>query len=255
MPYNRLSTSKIAKIVGCHPNTVRMYEAWGLLPPVPRAANGYRLYTQDHLEQMRLARTGINTPWPGRTLRSAVIDLIHQSASGDLGGALESAYRYLVLVQNESNQAVMAAELVSRWAHGFPTDSTTHNLHMREAALHLNVTSDQLRNWERNGLLDVPRDPKNGYRLYDAPELARARVIRVLRNAGYSLMAIYRMLNQLDADSSTNVKQALDTPRPDEDVFSATDHWLSTLEGIEHTARKMIEILEEWIGGKSGRRS
>ena len=32
MPYNRLSTSKIAKIVGCHPNTVRMYEAWGLLP-------------------------------------------------------------------------------------------------------------------------------------------------------------------------------------------------------------------------------
>lgn len=250
MPYNRLSTSKIAKNVGCHPNTVRMYEAWGLLPPVPRAANGYRLYTEDHLDQMLLARTALNTPWPGKIIRTAAVALIHQSAGGDLGGALESAYRYLVLIQNERNQAEMSAELVSRWAQGFPTDSTAHNLHIREAALHLNVTSDQLRNWERNGLLDVPRDPHNGYRLYGAPELARARVIRVLRNAGYSLMAIYRMLNQLDADSSTNIKQALNTPRPDEDVFSATDHWLSTLETIENSARNMIEILEKWLQRK-----
>jgi DNA-binding transcriptional MerR regulator len=255
MPYNRLSTSKIAKVVGCHPNTVRMYEAWGLLPPVPRAANGYRLYTEDHLDQMRLARTTLNTPWPGKPIRQAGIDLVHQSARGDLGGALEYAYRYLVLVQSERNQAEMAAELVSRWAHGFPADTSHHNLHIREAALHLNVTSDQLHNWERNGLLEVPRDPKNGYRLFGAPELARARVIRVLRNAGYSLMAIYRMLNQLDADSSTDIKLALDTPRPDEDVLFATDHWLSTLGEIEIKAREMIKILEEWIkrkGGKGG---
>lgn len=255
MPYNRLSTSKIAKIVGCHPNTVRMYEAWGLLPPVPRAANGYRLYTLDHLDQMRLARTALNTPWPGKTIRKAAFELIHQSARGDLGGALESAYRYLVLVQTERTQAEMAAELVSRWAQGFPADTTGHGLHIRDAALHLSVTSDLLRNWERNGLLDVPKDPHNNYRLYGAPELARARVIRVLRNAGYSLMAIYRMLNQLDADSSTDIKLALDTPRADEDVFHATDRWLSTLEGIENIARELIRILEDWIKRKSGERS
>ncbi len=114
----------------------------------------------------------------------------------------------------------------------------------------MSVTSDQLRNWERNGLLNVAKDPHNNYRLYGAPELARARVIRVLRNAGYSLMAIYRMLNQLDIDSSTDIKHALDTPRPDEDVFHATDRWLSTLEGIENTARELIRILEEWIRRK-----
>ena len=250
MPYNRLSTSKIAKIVGCHPNTVRLYEAWGLLPPVPRAANGYRLYTEDHLDQMRLARTALNTPWSGRNLRHAATDLIHQSARGDLGGALESAYRYLVLVQTERNQAELAAELVSRWAQGFPADATNYGLHIHEAALHLNVTVDQLRNWERNGLLEVPRDPHNRYRLYGTPELARARVIRVLRNAGYSLMAIYRMLNQLDADSSTDIKKALDTPRPDEEAYLATDRWLTTLETIEKSAREMIRILEEWIRRK-----
>jgi hypothetical protein len=74
----------------------------------------------------------------------------------------------------------------------------------------------------------------------------------VLRNAGYSLMAIYRMLNQLDADSSTDIKHALDTPHPDEDVFHATDRWLSTLQSIENTARDLIRILEEWIKRKGG---
>jgi len=251
MPFNRLSTSKIAKIVGCHPNTVRMYEAWGLLPPVPRAINGYRLYTQDHLYQMKLARTALNTPWPGKNIRQAATDLVHQSARGDLGGALENAYRYLVLIQTERNQAEMAAELVSRWAQGFPADTTGHGLHVREAALHLNVTSDQLRNWERNGLMEIPRDPHSGYRLFGAQELARARVIRVLRNAGYSLMAIYRMLNQLDFDSSTDIKRALDTPSPDEDASFATDRWLSTLQTIENTARELIRILEEWIKSRS----
>lgn len=160
---------------------------------------------------MRLASTALNTAWTGKNIRTATFALIHQSTGSNLGDALESAYRYLVLIQNECNQAEMAAELVSRWAQGFPTDSTTHNLYIRDAALHLDVTVDQLRNWERNGLLDVPRDAHNGYRLYGAPELARARVIRVLRNAGYSLMAIYRMLNQLDSDNTTNIRQALNT--------------------------------------------
>lgn len=86
MPFNPLSTSKIAKIVGCHPNTVHMYEAWGSLPPVPRAANGYRLYTEDHLYQMRLARTALNTPRPDEYVFHATdhwlstLDMIEESA-------------------------------------------------------------------------------------------------------------------------------------------------------------------------------
>ena len=91
MPYNRLSTAKIAKAVGCHPNTVRLYEEWGFLPPVPRAANGYRLYQPEHLHQMRLARAALNTPWPGKAIRRSSLEIISISASGDLGAALEKA--------------------------------------------------------------------------------------------------------------------------------------------------------------------
>jgi DNA-binding transcriptional MerR regulator len=45
-----LRTSDISRAVGVHPNTVRLYETWGLLPPIPRSSSGYRLFTEQHLE-------------------------------------------------------------------------------------------------------------------------------------------------------------------------------------------------------------
>ena len=91
-----------------------------------------------------------------------------------------------------------AAGLLDRWAQGAVTDTIAKPLRIGEAAKLLDVTADQLRNWERNGLIDVPRDPNNGYRLYSAAEIGRLRVIRMLLRAGYSMMAILRMLLQLD---------------------------------------------------------
>ena len=55
-----LRTSDVARAVGVHPNTVRRYEEWGFLPPIPRTASGYRQFTQAHLEQMRLARLALS---------------------------------------------------------------------------------------------------------------------------------------------------------------------------------------------------
>ena len=90
----------------------------------------------------------------------------------------------------------------------------------------------------------MPRAPHNGYRLYGAPELGRARVIRLLSRAGYSSMAILRMLYQLDAGQKENLRLVLDTPRPDEDVLTAADRWLSTLAEQAWRARHMIRMVE-----------
>ena len=35
---NYLSTTVLANAAGVHPNTVRLYEQWGLLPPAERKA-------------------------------------------------------------------------------------------------------------------------------------------------------------------------------------------------------------------------
>ena len=247
-----LRTSDIAREVGVHPNTVRLYEQWGFLPPIPRSHSGYRLFTTDHLDQMRLARTALQGPWPGRKIKDAALALARLSARGDLGGALEEAYRYQTLVQTERAQAESAASLLQRWASGVPVDATEESLRIGEAARLLGVTTDMLRNWERNGLLCVPRDPRNRYRTYGAAEIGRLRVIRVLTRAKYSQMAILRMLRDFDAGKTEGLRESLDTPRPDEEVLSATDRWLSTLAQLEERAADVISQLERMIEKRWG---
>jgi hypothetical protein len=92
-----LRTSDVARAAGVHPNTVRLYEEWGFLPPIPRSPSGYRLFTEAHIDQMRLARTALRGPWPGRNIKRSALALVRRAASGDLGGALEQAYSFLVL--------------------------------------------------------------------------------------------------------------------------------------------------------------
>ncbi len=243
-----LRTSDIARTAGCHPNTVRLYETLGFLPPVPRTHSGYRRFTEAHADHMTLAWMAFRGPWPGRAIRRSVIALIKQAASGDLGGALEAAYSHLALVQAERAQAESAVRLLERWAQGTAADATRTPLRIGETAKLLGVTEDMLRNWERNGLLDVPRDPNNSYRYYSADEISRLRVIRMLIRAGYSMMAILRMLLHLDQGAEGSLGQVLDTPAPDEDVYSAADRWLSALTEQEQRAADIITHLEMMIG-------
>ena len=49
-------TAEVAAIIGIHPNTVRFYEEWGLITKPERETNGYRVFTDLHLQQIRLAR-------------------------------------------------------------------------------------------------------------------------------------------------------------------------------------------------------
>jgi DNA-binding transcriptional MerR regulator len=247
MSGNRLGTSQIARAIGVHPNTVRLYEAWGFLPAVPRSPSGYRLYTQRHLDQMRLARTALHGSWPGKKLRDSAVTLVRCAASGDLGGALELAYGHLAQVQAEAARAEAAAQFLQRWADGAAVEAAGKPLTIRQAADLLGLTADTVRGWEREGLLHVPRDPANGYRQYGPAEIGRLRVIRMLRLAGYSTMAILRMLLRLDRGQATDLRAALDTPRPDEDVYSAADQWLTTLTEQEQRAADLITQLEAMI--------
>ena len=246
-----LRTSDVAKAAGCHANTVRLYETLGFLPPIPRTPGGYRQFTQAHADQMVLARMAMNTPYPGKTIRQSSTAVVKHAATGDLGGALEMAYAHVALVQSERAAAESAVRLLERWAQGTAADATIGPLRIGETAKLLGVTADMLRNWERNGLLVVPRDSNNGYRTYEAAEISRLRVIRMLIRAGYSIMAVLRMLVQLDGGDSDNLSVALDTPPPDEDVYTAADRWLSTLAAQEQRALDIIEHLEMMIQRQS----
>lgn len=245
-----LRTSDLARALGIHPNTVRLYEAWGFLPRIPRSASGYRLFRPEHVELLRLARTALHHPYPGG--KQPVLQVVRLSVDGDLKGALEQAEVYLDQVREERRRADEAAGALQRWAEGEMSGEAGPTLpaplRIAAAAAFLGVSPDALRNWERNGLIRVPRDAGSGYRLYGQPELARLRVIRLLRMAGYSMMAILRMVRQLDQGHTDELRKVLDSPGPgEEDPCYITDRWLTTLAEQEERAREVIRQLGEML--------
>lgn len=238
MPKN-LKTSDIAKAVGVHVNTVRLYEAQGYLSGVPRSATGYRQYTRLHLEQMRLAHLALQYPYSND--KELVQELVKCAADDDPGMAMEMAYEHLINVPIELTHAEAAVDYLVRWAKGQVIDMTKRRLTIGQTAQHLGVTVDQLRNWDRNGLLDVPRDPESGYRMYSAREMGRLRVIRMLRQSGYSTMAILRVLRKFDAGERDSLRETIDTPNADDDIETLADRWLSTLQAQETRAVAIIQ--------------
>ena len=76
---NIYTTTDVAKIIGIHPNTVRMYEEWGLIPLAERKSNGYRVFTDFHIEQLRLARIAFQIEVLQNGLRKKVVETIKLS--------------------------------------------------------------------------------------------------------------------------------------------------------------------------------
>jgi DNA-binding transcriptional MerR regulator len=235
-----LRTSAIARELGVHPNTVRLYETWGYLSEVPRGENGYRRYSALHLEQARLAHLTLHWPYVGD--KALLIQLVKGAANNDLGMSMELAYQYLARIRMEKTSAEAALEFLERWAAGHLMDSSQQRMYIRQAARHLNVTVDMLRNWERNGLIDVPRDPETGYRLYGQGEFGRLRVIRILVQSGYSMMAILRMLSRFDEGRRTDLRESLNLPEEEEaEVQVIADRWIISLVELEQRAQAIIQ--------------
>jgi DNA-binding transcriptional MerR regulator len=249
MPEKYLHTSDLARAVGAHPNTVRRYVDWGLVPPVERSPSGYRLFTQRHLDCLRLARTIYATQYPGRGFRALGTAIIQRAVADDWTGALDGAHELLAAVSIELEDATHAANVLEHWAQTMDAqpDSSEEPRSIGAVSKLLGVSLDVIRNWERAGLMRVPRNSYNNYRLFGKKEIERMRIIRMLSKAGYSHMALLRMFIELDKGNTRDLKKTLDTPRPDEDIFSAADRWLTTLHAQEDLAQRVIRLIEEKI--------
>ena len=247
-----LRTSDLARSVGVHPNTVRRYVDWGLVPPVERSPAGYRLFTQRHLDCLRLARLIYASEYPGRGLRASSNEIIQRAVVNDWTGALEKAYEHLTSVRAELEQANAAGAVLEHWAQNMEENAAEEPLAIGEVSILLGVSQDVIRNWERNGLIAVPRSLYNGYRRFGKKEIERLRIIRMLSRAGYSHMAILRMFIELDGGNTSGLKKVLDAPRPDEEIFTAADHWLTTLDGQERLAYRVIQLIEELTSKREG---
>ena len=240
---NTYTTAEVATIIGLHPNTVRMYEEWGLIPLVERKSNGYRIFTDFHIEQLKLARIAFQVEVLQNGLRKKAVEIIKLSANREFDQALLLAEEYRSQIQREQRNAEESIVIAKQILSGHAAEQTLF-LKRKEVSDYLDIPMDTLRNWERNGLLQVERK-QNGYRVYTSNDIAQLKMIRTLRLANYSLEAILRMLNALEHNPQADMKQILNTPQADADIVSVCDRLIISLRAAEENADKIIHIITE----------
>lgn len=239
---NTYYTTEIARIIGIHPNTVRLYEQLNLVPRAERQKNGYRIFTDFHIEQFRLARAALKVEILQNGLRKKAMNIIKVSATGDFDKALSLTDEYLVQLQHEKDNAEEAIQIVRELLIGKCHSDDTF-LKRKGVSEYLGITMDTLRNWELNGLLCVKRK-ENGYRVYSKEDIRRLRIIRALRCANYSLSSILRMLNALSVNPNVNIKHIIGMPEENEDIITACDKLLLSLREAIDNALFMQDTLK-----------
>ena len=236
-------TSEIAALIGVHPNTVRLYEELELIPKPERLPNGYRVFTDFHLQQLRLVRLAFEIEVLQNGLRKKMIRMVKTAAERDFDSAITLIREYLAQIDQERHGAEEAIRITRQILSGAgQSDAFLPSLRRREVSEALDISMDALRNWEMNGLLSVKRKA-NGYRIYTGEDLQRLKIIRALRCANYSLEAILRMLGELSQDPEADIRKALDTPSRDDTIISVCDKLISSL----NAAHKNAVLIENML--------
>ena len=78
-----MNISEAARDSGLTSDAIRFYEREGVLPLPPRAANGYRQYSDQHVAALRLARR-LRDLDVGLGDDATVIEVAHSATCGDL---------------------------------------------------------------------------------------------------------------------------------------------------------------------------
>ena len=236
-------TSEVAKIVGVHSNTVRLYEKLELIPEVKRLQNGYRIFTDYHIKQFILARIAFKVEILQNGLRKKMINIVKLSAKGKFEEAISCTENYINQIEQERKNAEEAIEISKHLLLDIDVEKNNMFLTRKQTADYLEVTIDTLRNWEMNGLFTIKRK-QNGYRVYTENDINKLKIIRTLRCANYSLSAILRMMNTLLKNKEADIKEVINNPEDDEDIVTVCDKLLTSLDNAQKNAYSMLQQLE-----------
>lgn len=237
-------TSEIARVLGVHPNTVILYEKWGYIAPIERKKNGYRIYTETHLDQMKLVRLALRSELIKSYMKFEVQNIIRSAAQGNLTKALELSTEYLTHIQNESDNGLKIVKKVHEIMKSDSSEEENILLKRNDAAKLLAVSIDVLINWESNGLLEVPRN-KSGYRIYGKDEIKQLKIIKVLRQENYRTQCICKMLKKLKTKSKGNYLLL------SEETEDSDDWLMSSLAEVSSNIKKLIWYIGELINKKA----
>lgn len=179
--------------------TVRSYEAWGLIPRAERGSHGYRLYTPHHLQALRVARLMIE----GFGWQSAqrIMQALHEGNQSLAWAVIDARHAAIHQQRCEVEETLRGLRNISPFiSPRAPREQgkvRSQKLRVGEAAQRVGVQASTLRFWEEQGLVHPSHERGSRYRCYDEEQLTLLRTIALLRKANYPLEAIRPVLMQV----------------------------------------------------------
>ena len=209
-----MSIRELARFAGVSTQQIRNYEAFGLIPPAPRSANGYRVFSEQHLEALRAIRAMADAGYS----QAQALEVMQAIRSGDIATVLEridARHAGIASQRSTLERALAAIRLLVNEMDDRPGPMARRRdvLRIGEAAREVGVRPSALRFWEAEGLLRPSRDPDSGYRLYDRREVQRLKVVALLRNAHCGFAAIRSVLDELAAGRPENTLRTVEQRR------------------------------------------
>lgn len=194
---------EIAKKLNISTSALRHYEAWGLVPFVERAANGYRIYTKEHeayFQCIRAMYAGfgmdlIREVMP-RIIRGEKLDALWliNKAQVNLHAEKETVQRTVEMLDlKELND-------LTKYHHN-------NSFTIGEVAEEANVSASAIRHWEKEGLIKPERQQKSGYRIYGPSDIRKVLIIRTVQRVVYSLDTVREVLSELDKHNVAQAKE------------------------------------------------
>lgn len=203
----------IAKKLNISTSTLRHYEAWGIIPPVPRSMNGYRKYTEEHVAYFECIRAML----PGFGM-----DLVKEIMINIQLKDIMSA----ILIMNKAQSNLYQERLITEQTielletNALSTTKLMGNkewLTIGEVSSISKVPTTAIRHWERIKLISPCRDTNSGYRKFNASHLRQILFIRSLKKTIYLLDGIRGLIKELE---NNNVEIVRKTARDSLDYFN-----------------------------------
>lgn len=185
----------IARKFGISTTTLRHYEEIGMIPPVLRASNGYRIYTDEHIAYfvcIREMMQGFILPEIAKMLKLVIANKIDE--------ALWLTNRAQAALLNDKN---VCEKIKIRFLQKKKASVSTE--YTIDAVSKLTgITSSTIRYWDKIGLLSVSRCTDNNYRIFTQTQMDEILLIQALklamqaRGEKYMIEQIRKDMKQID---------------------------------------------------------
>ncbi|MGW1294051.1 TioE family transcriptional regulator [Streptomyces sp. NPDC002533] len=190
----RLRPVDLARRHGLSTQAVRNYEETGILPAAGRTAHGYRTYTPLHTQALSTFLALV--PGHGHATATAIMRAVNRDEPAEAFRLVDESHAQLL----EDRRTLDAVERALRDLDPAPDDGAGPGaMFVGPLAGKLGIQPATLRKWERAGLVTPRRDPRTGYRVYDAADVRDAALAHQLRRGGHRLDQIAPLIAQVRA--------------------------------------------------------